>query len=319
MKILLLFLALSGVSHAVTYWGNTCTNQPIMGGTCSWNTVASGASCSATAGTNLVWPPAPGDTLNLNGCTNINLNVNPGSAGHITLTNAAAGAGVAGGSLACATATGPATINADLIGGSIVLLATAGTAGPGCNITGNIVGGGGASAHAVSDTHANVTLTVAGNITGGAGNGSNGYIFNSASGAVSVTGNVTGGAGLNSFGLQMALGGSMTLNGNCIGSDVTVTSPACVTVQNTSGTFTITGNLIFGLKAAATTGNVFYTPAASNYILMPRNASYVTGMIDGNATEMPTNPGVTNVRNGVVFGSFTGTLSAIAACTGGWR
>jgi hypothetical protein len=99
------------------------------------------------------------------------------------------------------------------------------------------------------------------------------------------------------------------MTGNCVGSD-TVTASGCYI---SGGTFTLTGKLIFGKKGGAVyqAGSIFYfTPAATDYLLAAKDSSYVLGTIDSHATELPTNPGESNVKSGVTYGSFTGTYSA---------
>ena len=114
-------------------------------------------------------------------------------------------------------------------------------------------------------------------------------------------------------------GAIVTMVGNCIGSN-TVAYPGC---QN-GGTLTLTGNIIngkIGLGVQNSYANAFYyTPAAANYILSAKDSSYTLGTINGHATLMPTDPGASNVKTGVVYGPNTGTYSAGAtvSANGGW-
>jgi hypothetical protein len=143
-----------------------------------------------------------------------------------------------------------------------------------------------------------VTITVTGNASGGTGNGTNGWSITS-TGPANLMGNATGGNGATSYGISSTSTSTVTVTGNCVGSD-TNAGAGC---SNTNGTMTVTGNLISGLKGAPTYGAVTYTPAAMNYILFPKNASYVTGMINANSTQMFLSSGA----------------SCVAACTGGWH
>jgi parallel beta-helix repeat protein len=97
----------------------------------------------------------------------------------------------------------------------------------------------------------------------------------------------------------------------------TASWPSSVTLfqQGLDGTWdigaysiTVTGNIISSAYNIGAYGHILLTPAATNYILTPKDSSYTLGTIDTHATEMPTNPGAANVNSGVNYGSFTGTL-----------
>jgi hypothetical protein len=79
--------------------------------------------------------------------------------------------------------------------------------------------------------------------------------------------------------------------------------------SGSSLTFTITGKDIAGRYATGIRGKVLYTPAATDYILRAKAASYTRGTVDEHAVEMPTDPGIANVKTGTTYGSFTGTMS----------
>jgi hypothetical protein len=133
--------------------------------------------------------------------------------------------------------------------------------------------------------------------------------------------NIVGNASAGSVGSGFSTAtGSATINmtGNCIGSNSSGQAFGCVNTN--AATFTLTGNLISGLKGGAYYGAIIYTPAASNYTLYAKDSSYTLNTINTHSTLMPTDPGVSNVKSGVVYGAGTGTYGGGAGLcdTGGW-
>lgn len=251
---------------------------------------------------------ANGDIFDANGCTALAVNVDPGSTSvQVTLESNASH----GGGFTYATATN-ITIHANVIyqGGGAITLNITGSTGGG-TLSGN-VSSTAAGDNAVVTNHTSVTFNLVGNITAN-GNGVAQFLVN-ASGPVSVTGNVTGGSATGGYGLE-ANGGAVTVTGNCIGG----TSPqgaACYGI-NTTNPITLVGSLISGTKQQAAQGYILFTPAATNYALYAKDVSYTAGTINSHATEMPTDPGVSNVLSGVTYGSLTGTLVASTVCAAG--
>lgn len=271
-----------------------------------------GASC-ASSGTALTWPPATGDILNYNGCTNGYVTADPGSASvQVTLTNDATNTG---GGFVYPTAAN-ATLHANVTGVSAAALTITGSTGGG-TISGNILGGG-TSSVGVTDQHSSVTVNVIGNITAGSTTTSNGYYL-SGSGSLIVTGDVVLGSATVPA-LSAASSGNITLNGNCIGSD-TVTGQACNAPS--TGSITITGSLFNGKKGTATAGLVYFTPAAGNCVTYPSAAggalqTSCPSSVTANITQMvPALTGglgtTSHVASGVTYGGFSGTASGGAS------
>lgn len=274
-------------------------------------------SCAAGTGTPLVWgAQASGDNFFANGCTAISVGADPGPNGTVTLrTDAGPVGGTAGGGFTYATASN-LTLHVNLLAGTTSALTISGSTGGG-TITGNLTGGSGTSARAVSDTHtgAGVTITVQGTITGGSGTGDYGYYIAAAS-TVVVNGNVSPGSVASVPGLTTTSASSVvTVNGICFGSD-SVNSIGC---SGLPGGMTVTGPLVNGKNGMATTA-AQYVPAAGSYICMPKDSTYAIGTEDcthtggaaglsSHAIEMPTDPGLANVKTGTGYGTFTGTLT----------
>jgi len=303
-KLLFLFicLLLASQARATTYYA---TSSTVNIDTASLWLPTSTGTCTGS-GTALVWADrANGDVLNANGCTALAINVDAGSASvQVTVqTNTSTGGGF---TLATADLGTMTTLHAHITAGSTSAVTLTGSTGCG-TISGNLTGGNTTSIRGVADSHTLCTVTVSGNITGGSGSLAAGY-YSSGAGPVTINGNVAAGSVANAYGLYLTSVAVVALTGNCIGVDA-VSAVGC---QVSAGTLTVIGNLIFGKKGPAVFtqgGTFYYTPAATNYILLPKNSSYVLGTIDSNAVELPTDPGVANVKSGVTYGSFTGTYS----------
>ena len=307
----LLILATSP-AFATTYYANGLTSQNINYTTAGagWYPVQ-GASCVATGIPVAVGSFANGDVLNANGCTALAVNVDPGGASvEVTLTTDTTN----GGGFTYATATN-ITIHANITATKTTALTITGGTGGG-TINGNITGGTVVSQYGVNDGHTLVTMNVIGNLQGGSG--ARGYYASGSTGTVIITGNSTGGSTSNTDGLIATGVGTITINGNCIGgSAANATNTGC---YGSDGAITVTGNIINSIGAPGATGKIYFTPSATNYVLVAKDASYTTGVIDSHATEMPTNPGANNVASGIQYGSFTGTLSggSVACATSNW-
>ena len=315
MKHLLLItlLLLAVPLHATTYYANLLTSQNInyTTGGAGWYPIQ-GASCVATGTPVAVGSFANGDVLNANGCTGIAVNVDPGAAtgasagvcGTVTVTVTLTTDATNGGGFTYATATN-IVIHANFTGSKTTALAITGSTGGG-TICGNAQGGSTSSQYGVYDSHTSVTIYMVGNSTGGSASFCSGYNLVS-SAAVNIVGNATAGSGGSADGLDTT--GTVSMTGNCVGSS-TATSRGCLI---TGGSLTLTGNIIDGKVGSGVYqygGTLYYTPAAANYILTPKDSSYTLGVINSHSTVMPTDPGVTNVKSGVVYGPYTGTLSA---------
>jgi hypothetical protein len=312
--LVLLFSSLCG--HAATWYATSSTvNINAVG---LW-VPTQGASC-AGSGTALIWgAQATGDVFNANGCTALAINVDPGSvSAQVTLTTDTTFGG--GFTLTMANLGTIGTIHAHVTATKTVAVALSGTTSSG-TISGNITGGNASTAYGINMTSTTGTLTVIGTVTGGTfatGNGIN--AAGGASAIILVTGNASVGSGAtggNGLSLSTTMVGTIT--GNCNGSD---SSPQNGCFASSTGSLTVIGNIINGKRGWGANGTILFTPAATNYILTPKDTSSTLGTIDTHAIETPTNPGVTNVRLSTVYGSFTGTMtssSSTCASVQGWR
>lgn len=313
LKRLIAFVVFIGSLHATT-WFATSSSVNINAANL-WVPTSTG-SCTGS-GTALVWgAQTNGDIFDANGCTSLAVNVDPGGASvQVTLeTNT-----TSGGNFTYATANN-LTIHAHIVSLKSTALIITGNSGGG-TIDGNVTGccNGG---YGVNDSHSIVTMTVNGNLVGGTSTNGFGYIF--AGGHLVVNGNASSGSAAtsSSAGLEVTSNGQATVNGNCVGSASGVGFGAgCHLNSGNTATLTVTGNIIDGLSGPGvrndcnqTTCKFFYAPSSpTNYVLYPKDSSYTLGVVDSHATEMPIAPSVSNVKSGVQFGTFTGTL----ATTGG--
>ena len=318
LPIILLLLA-SPLCATTWYAGTSSANINAV----TWYPTSTG-SC-AGSGTALVWgAQANGDVFDANGCTAIAVNVDPGTAtgasagvcGTVTVTVTLQTNSTNGGAFTYATANN-IVIHANVTATTTTALAVSGSTGGG-TICGNVNGGTASSAYGVNDSHISTIFYFVGNLTGGSGSSAV-AIYGAGAGYWNIAGNAAVGTGSASYGMDNYAGNNVTMVGNCIGSN-TVAYAGC---QN-GGTLTLTGNIIngkIGLGVQNTYANAFYyTPAAANYILSAKDSSYTLGTINGHATLLPTDPGASNVKTGVVYGPNTGTYSAGAtvSANGGW-
>ena len=247
-------------------------------------------SCTGS-GTALVWgAQANGDVFDANGCTALAVNVDPGVAtgasagvcGTVTVTTTLTTDATNGGAFTYATATN-IVIHASVTATKTTALTISGSTNGG-TICGNLMGGSTSNQYAIQDTHTSVLMYLVGNSSAG-----------SADDAV----------GLNSTGTS----GGWNVTGNCIGSTTgNYLSVGCAGVGAPS--ITLAGNIINGLRGGGVSGLIYLTPASTNYIISPKDASYTLGVVNSHATVTPTDPGASNVLSGVTYGPFTGTLSS---------
>ncbi len=278
-------------------------------GTCTyWAIGGTPTACGDTTPTNyLSWnDQIVGDTFNANGCTAIALNVDPAGTGGgiVTLTNDATN----GGGYTYATAANlTLNINTLATAAAYRLLLVSGSTGGG-TVTGNSTGGSGNTAYGIQDIHTVVNFTISGNCTGGTVTALTHGYYATGTGPTTISGNCIGGT----FGygcIAISTGGSgITVVGKCIGNDTASSAAGC----RATGTTPViaTGPIINCLGSQGASANVIYTPASTaSYILYPKNSSYVCDTLDSNATQIPSDPGVANVKNGVTYGTLTGTYS----------
>ncbi len=313
MKIfkLILLLAVASPSWAATWYATSSSVN--INAASLWVPTSTG-SCTGS-GTALVWTAqAAGDVFNANGCTALAVNVDPGGVStQVTLTTD----GTNGGGFTCATATGPATIHAHLTATKTTALATTGSSGSGCNVSGNIQAGTTSAADGVTDAHTSgaSAITYTGTVTGGAASNEFGLIA-TGSGTVNVVGNAvvgTGGPGVS------ASNTPVTVTGNCIGSDTTSLVVGCAGGTGGTNGILVTGGLVNGKIGQAALGNVHFSSTITNYGVIPKNSSYavsncltaaqVTAGTCTNALILPADPGITNVLSGTVYGPLTGTYT----------
>ena len=307
-KYILIFLMLliPTLSFATDYYATSSTVS--VSSANLWVPTSTG-SC-AGSGTPLTWDAqVAGDVFHANGCTALAVGVDPQGTGagngKVTLTTVAGG-GTAGGGFTYATATN-ITINADITAGTTTVLAISGSTGASNVIIGNITGGSAASASGISSTHTAQTITVTGNVTGGSNGTAFGITHAATTGSFNISGTCTPGSVAGASAINISSGASATVGTACKGSD-SVNAIGCVIAGG--GYITITGNIIHGKKGMAVSGYIYYAPgAATNYTLYPKDSSYVMGTVDSHATEMPSNPGIANVKSGTNYGTLQGTLS----------
>lgn len=198
-----------------------------------------------------------GDILEANAQTAILVNVNPGATGkkvHLKNLN--------GGNFTFTVNTlGATTINADITAGTAdcLLVSGAGSVGTELTIVGNLTGGGTSGADAVYDTHtgAGAIVAVTGALTGGTSTQTPGYNFSSSTGSVTITGNVT--ASANCYALRVLGTASVTVEGDCIGTD-TAEHSACYAP---SGPIIVTGNIVNGTRSTGGQGTIRWQPSSS--------------------------------------------------------
>jgi hypothetical protein len=334
----LFFLSASIYGYAATTW-HACGTGVNLDTAGEWTSNTIGA-CPGIGGTGcttnlMTWnpgtTPANGDTLDVNGCASVTIDVDPGVAsgassnncGTVTSTvnlNEAGG----NGHFVYATSSN-LIIHANFTAGSGYFSTISGSTGGG-TFCGNLTGGANSSAQVIQDAHTSVTLYFIGTFQGGSGSSANAY-YSTSSGPSSFTGSAYPGACCNNGNYGIYTGsGANTFSGNCYGGSWTIGCYAG------SGTLTIAGNLYNGFAGMATgayTGKILFTPAATNFACYPKDASYAIGTEDcthtgggaglsTHAIEVPLAPSASNVKSGVNYGSLTGTYTPPVSASGSW-
>lgn len=299
-----------------------------------------GASC-ASSGTALTWgSQATGDTFNSNGCTNVYVETDPGSASvQVTLATDATNTG---GSFAYVTAAN--------FSSHYHVVATKGNgltitgSGGGGTFNGNVTGGSAAgSSTGVLDSHTVVTLYWTGTFT--AGSAANGYAL-SGTGPLNFTGNAISNGAYSGLVLS-ASGGTVTMNGNgeanqsasstgygvsatqgtvtlnsCIGSDQSPGPGAGCSGAGGggSGKIVVTQSIFNGKYSAGAIGAILYAPSsATGCITYPSSSSgslqtTCPSSVVANVTTLPpalssSIGNLANVVSGVQYGGMTGSAS----------
>lgn len=299
MKKLLLILCLLFSTNAFATDWYACSGSGNMS-TRDWysNPGSEIADCTCVSPTGqLIWNnQALGDSFYANGCS-ISIDVDPQgtgqSAGTVTIRTDT-GIGRTGGTFTVATSTSPITVHANREAGTSVCLAVSGSANanPALTLLGYSKGGSGINTHGTQSSHTVGTLALGTAVnTGGSGAGARGFYLSSA-GPVTFSGSCIGKL---AAGCENAGGGNYTWAADCIGSDTSVDTVGC---RNAStGSITITSNLLNNTKGAAISGNVYWNPAsASNYYR-------VQGPTSGSWEYLSMPPAITDVKNGVTYGS----------------
>lgn len=309
MKKLLAILAiclLPGVAWGASYYG--CASAAINADStfCATPSGSCAGSDPVTAATAL----AGTHNLYANGCTISFADADFTAALISTADGDGVGAAVAGGGFTLATGTAAGnTYTTNITAGTTTCLTISGNgAGTPVNtIVGTITGGTVTSAYGVDSSHTVGTINVTGGILGGSGNYTNMGWRQTGTGPVTLTGNCTGVSGP---GCRVVGATVFTVNGNCVGSNTVEHVGGCQAREGELGYYVVTGKIISGTKASGLGAQVWFTPAATDYIILPKDASYTRDTVDGHATEMPTNPGAANVRDATAYGSFTGSMAA---------
>ena len=321
LKLLVLLALFSSPAWATTWYATSSSVN--INASSLWVPTTTG-SCTGSGTALSFGSQANGDVFDANGCTAIAVNVDPGSVSvQVTLETDSTN----GGGFTCATASGPATIHANITATKTAVMGLTGSSGSGCNVSGNITGGTSTSTNGVNDSHTSVTITVTGNLLGGSA--ANSSAWAAGAGPLAIIGNVTGSSG---YGLTSSSTGAITVTGNCIGSDTASTSVGCNAGTTTTDTITITGAIVNGKGSQGSAGRILISSTITNYIVIPENSSYsiancltasqITAGTCTNALILPANPGIGNVTNGTNYGPFTGTYvpgaSGTVSATGNW-
>lgn len=207
--------------------------------------------------------PAPGDDVRSNNfVVTIDQDINVAS-----LSNAAGGSAVAGGSFSITT---NRTIQANVVAGATTCVSI--TGGAVVSWTGNVTGGSGTSTHGIAVTSS--TLNFTGNATGGSGGTTASGIAVSTASTLNMTGDALGGLGgqtsagvyivtntsvatitgnvygsANAVGVYQIATSNFTLNGNSTGGSAS--SIYGIYVNGTGANCTVNGNVIGGTGSAS--------------------------------------------------------------------
>ena len=302
-------------SWAATYYA--CQNSQNINGDATWCTAAHRTGSFAGDGTYTAWSSiTSSDILMANGCTVIIPNTASTKFDVSKITNKTDGTGTDGGQFTYVTAADyTPEIAADLetVGTTGAVSDVSGTSGAGLRLgyteTISITCGSASSMYGLKLGHSgagNIVLLGAADhtVTSTAGTNSTAHgIYQNGAGTTTA---YVDAIGVNGYGFSVAAG-TVTNIGDCIGSNTSYMGSGCAGVGS-SVSFTITGKDISGTYGVGIYGKILYTPAATDYILRAKDASYTRGTVDAHAVEMPTDPGAANVETGTAYGSFTGTL-----------
>mgnify|MGYP001239143033 CR=1 FL=1 len=294
-----------------------CQNSQNINGDTTWCTAAHRTGSCTGDGTYTSWATiTTSDVLHANGCTVVIPNTASTKYDVSKITNKTDGTGTDGGQFTYVTAADyTPEVAADLETGGTTgaCLAITGTSGAGLKIgyteAITIDAGSAAAMYGVSDGHSGASNDVyighasyPATINGGSHATAYGMLKNG-TGTTHVAATSTGAAGPG----FTAMAGTVNYSGSCVGSNSANVGAGCNGGSSTV-VFNFTGKDISGTHSVGIIGKVIYTPAATDYILRAKDASYTRGTVDEHAVEMPTDPGVSNVETGTTYGSFTGTL-----------
>lgn len=307
-KVFFVLLLLTTTAFAADWYADSGSGDISTRG---WHATSAG-SCAAGSGTALVWANrAAGDVFHANSCTAISIAADPGVGGSNVTLSTVTGTGAAGGGFTLNTSTG-ITCHCTIVSGTTqVLTLTGSSAGtPVVSILGTVTAGSAGAAFGVSDAHTVGTVQYTGNITAGSSTTTHG-INSSGTGPITITGDAIGGSSTGDA-VHSSGGAAISITGNCKGSDTGV-SVGCY--ASAGSVITVTGNLIDGKAGAATFGAILWHPAATNYRLTATDSSYVLGTHDTHSIESVPDASTTigtagNVKNGLAYGTYTGTLTS---------
>lgn len=262
-KILILIaclLLIAAPALATDYYA--CQDAQNINGDATWCTLAHRTGSCAGDGTYTAGATVlqAGNNLYANGCT-VAVNVSF-TADKISTE---AGDGTAGGRFTVSTSTSPLTLTTNFATGSTSCLVISGSANANPALT--LMGNGTGSAttgnvYAVSDNHTVGTVVVGSTgspatFTGGtSGTGSSHGYFLYNSGPVTFNG---GGVANQANGIQTA-SGTITVNGDCTGSNV-ANSNGCYSYSGAQ--ITLTGNIIDGTRSPGISGKYVWAPATA--------------------------------------------------------
>jgi hypothetical protein len=195
-------------------------------------------------------------------------------------------------------------------------------------VNGNITGGNCSNCYGYNDNSSvgvgsTTYLVVNGDVSGGTGYLADGLYANGTGYlTMTINGNAWGGGtGTDaSYGIFNSQSSNVIINGYCIGSNTIQGSNGCYFGSGGIAGDVITGGIINGIYGLGVfLGNAYlyvrpgagaaYNPsgAGTSYELWPADSSYTLGVVNSHATEFPEDPGTTNVRSGVAYGTFVGT------------
>jgi hypothetical protein len=264
--------------------------------------------------------PSAGDNVYSNNRTvTININITVAK-----ISNKAENGATAGGKF---TLKNNVTVNANIEAGTVTCVDV--ETGASAVINGNITAGTTNVARGLDNTSTG-TITISGNVVGGSSGSTSSINFgegirNSSSGAIIVTGTVGAGSRDGYYGILNFSTGSVTLNGDLSGNNVSATRIPLVNYGG--GTLTINGNCYGSVSSAVYSedtsfggtviinGNCFGASGSSQTgRAVNNNSASDTYYIYGNCLG---GTGSTNSQFAVLNNS-SGTINIIGNCTGGY-